>query len=108
MGNKTTIKTRKMLVKSIVIGKLIYTLPLLVNSTQNQLQRLNTLINKCGKTIIGNPCLRWSSNRILNKAGLSNLWHMLIESGLNFIHKLQVNKTPSAIYDYYKVKKTLG
>ena len=72
---------------------------------KNQLQSLNTLINKCGKAIIGNTCLRWSSNRILNRAGLSNIWQMLIESGLNFIHKLQVIKIPSAIYQYYKVTK---
>merc|ERR1712240_29485 len=44
LGNQTQFKTRRTLVKAIVIGKLNYALPLLSNSTQAQLQKLNTLI----------------------------------------------------------------
>ena len=47
LGNKTKFKTRRTLVKSIIIGKLNYALPLLSNSTQSQLQKLNYLITKC-------------------------------------------------------------
>ena len=38
LGNKTLIKTPKSLVKAIIIGKLNYTLPLLINSTHRQLE----------------------------------------------------------------------
>merc|ERR1712239_47365 len=58
LGNKSKVKTRKILVKSIVIGKLNYAL---------QLLSLNTLIIKSCRVIIGNPCLRWCSKRLLNK-----------------------------------------
>ena len=58
LGTQTHIKSRTILVKSIVIGKLNYALPLLSNSTQSQLQKLNTLITKCCKVIISNRCLR--------------------------------------------------
>ena len=37
LGNKTKMKSRIILVKSIIIGKLNYALPLLSNSTQSQL-----------------------------------------------------------------------
>merc|ERR1712240_44833 len=50
LGNKSTLKTRKILVKSIVIGKLNYAL---------QLQKLNTLIIKSCRVKIRNPFLRW-------------------------------------------------
>merc|ERR1712240_391196 len=54
LGNKSTFETRKILVKSIVIGKLNYAPPLLSNSTQAQLQILNTQIIKSCQTILGN------------------------------------------------------
>ena len=102
LSNKTSKKTREILVKSIVIGKLNYTLPLLINSTKSQLQKLNTIINRCGKTIMGNPCLRWTSARILDKCNLTNIWHMLLEQGLNFIHKIQIEKEPKSIFSLYQ------
>ena len=77
LGNKSTFKTRKILVKSIVISKLNYTLPLLSNSTQAQLQKLNTLNIKSCRVIIGNPCLRWCSNSLLNKCQLKTIWNMI-------------------------------
>ena len=51
LGNKTLTKMRKSLVKALVIGKLNYTLPLLINCTQRQLERLNTIINRACKVI---------------------------------------------------------
>merc|ERR1712243_222432 len=101
LGNKSTLKTRKILVKSIVIGKLNYGLPLLSNSTQAQLQKLNTLIIKSCQTILGNPCLRWCSNRLLNKCQLTKIWHTILELGLVYIHKIKLNQTPTSIYEMY-------
>merc|ERR1711873_186658 len=77
LGNKSTLKTRKILVKSIVISKLNYALPLLSNSTQAQLQKLNTLIIKCCQVIMGNLCLRWCSNCLLNKCQHTTIWHTI-------------------------------
>ena len=82
LGTKTLTKSRSILVKAIVIGKLNYSLALLSNSTKSQLQKLNTLITKCCRVIIGNPCLRWTSNRLLNKCNLRTIWHMITEQGL--------------------------
>ena len=66
LGNQTKFKTRRTLVKSIVIRKLNYALPLLSNSTKLQLQKLNSLIIKSCKVIMGNPCLRWNTMKMLN------------------------------------------
>ena len=94
LGNKTQIKSCTILVKSMVRGKLNYTLALLSNSTKQQLQKLNTLITKSCRIIIGNPCLRWTSNRLLNKCKLKTIWHMISEQDLTYRHKIQQTKTP--------------
>ena len=89
LGNKTKFKSRIILVKLIIIRKLDYALPHLSNSTQAQLQKLNTLIIKCCRVIIGNPCLRWTSKRLLNKCQSRTIWNMITEQGLIYIHKIQ-------------------
>ena len=73
------------------------------NSTTAQLNKLNTLILKSYRVIIGSPCLKWNSNRLLNKCKLQTIWHMMTEQGLVYIHKIQTTKTPLAIYEMYKI-----
>merc|ERR1711867_138026 len=63
IGSHTQIKSRIILTKAIVMGKLNYGLPLLCNSTKAQLSKLNTLIIKSCRVIMGGPCLKWASNR---------------------------------------------
>ena len=94
---QTQIKSSIILVKAIVIGKLNYALPLLCNSKKVQLQKLNTLITKSCRTIMGNPCLKWTSSRLLNKFQLQTIWLMITEQGLTYIHKIQLTQTPLVI-----------
>ena len=106
LGTKTQIKSRTILVKAIVIGKLNYALALLSNSTKQQLQKLNTLITKSCRVIIGKPCLRWTSNILLNKCKLKTIWHMITEQGLIYIHKVQQTKISTTIYEIYTLPKS--
>ena len=101
LGTQTKIKSRTTLVKAIVIGKLNYAIALLSNSTQTQIQKLNTLIIKSCRVIMGNPCLRWTSARLLNKCRLHTVWHMITNQGLTYIHKIQTTQTPTLIYENY-------
>ena len=70
LGSHTQIKSRIILTKAIIIGKLNYVLPLLCNSTKTQLNKLNTLVIISCRVIMGSPCLKWSSSRLLNKCKL--------------------------------------
>merc|ERR1712115_281012 len=103
LGSHTQIKSRIISTKAIVIGKLNYALPLLCNSTKAQLYKLNTLITKSCRVIMGSPCLKWTSNRLLNKCKLQTIWHMITEQGLTYIHKIQTTQTPLAIYEMYNI-----
>ena len=85
------------------MGKLNYTIPLLINCTNGQLNRLNTVINKACKVIMGNPCLKWTSERLNNRCGIKNIWHIIMERGLNMIHKIILKYTPVQIYEELKV-----
>merc|ERR1712240_901285 len=103
LGNKTKFETRRTLVKSIIIGQLNYTLPLQSNSTKLQLQKLNTLITKSCKAIIGNPCIRWNTTKMITKCKSRTIYQLINEQGLYYIHKIQATRTPTSIYNLYKV-----
>ena len=74
LTTNTTIKTRNVLTKAIVIGKLNYCLPLLCNSRQAQLTQLNTLITKSCWTIMGSRCTRWTNEKLLNKCQMQTIY----------------------------------
>ena len=52
---------------------------------------------------MGNPCLKWSNNRLLNKCKMQSIYHMITEQVINYIHKLQVTQTPQALYNMYNI-----
>ena len=103
LGNKTKFETRQTLAKAIIIGKLNYTLPLHANSTKLQLQKLNTLITKTCKAIIGSPCNRWNTIKMTTKCKLRTIYQLINEQGLYYIHKIQATKTPTSLYKLYNI-----
>merc|ERR1712240_513038 len=66
-----------------------------------QLQKLNILIIKSCQIILGNSCLKWCSNQLLNKCQLTMIWHTISELGLVYIQKVKLNQTPTSIYEMY-------
>ena len=103
LTTNTTVKTRKILTKAIVIGKLNYCLPLLCNSRQAQLTQLNTLITKSCRTIMGSRYPRWTNEKLFNKCQMPTIYQSINNQALNYIHKLQSTKTPPSLYTMYKI-----
>ena len=99
----TTIKSRKILTKAIVIGKLNYCLPLLCNARQAQLAHLNTLITKSCQTIMGSRCPRWTNEKLLNRCQMPTIYQSINNQALNYIHRLQSTKTPPSLYTMYRI-----
>ena len=54
---------------------------------------------------MGNPCLKWSNSRLLNKCKMQTIYHMITEQAINYIHKLQTTQTPQALYNMYNIPK---
>ena len=94
----TTIKSRLIITKAIVIGKLNYCLPLLCNAKKSQLSKLNTLVTKSCQTIMGSQCPRWSNNKLLNRCQMQTIHQMINDQALNYIHKIQSTKIPLSLY----------
>ena len=80
-----------------------YCLPLLCNANISQLAKLNTLVIKSCRTIMGSPCLKWSSGRLINKCKMHTIYNMITEQAMNYIHKIQTTQIPQALYNMYNI-----
>ena len=101
--HNSTVKARNILTKAIVIGKLNYCLPLLCNARKAQITDLNTLITKSCRTIMGSRCPRWTNEKLLNKCNMPSIYQSINNQALNYIHRLQSTKIPTALYNMYKI-----
>ena len=101
--HNTTVKARNILTKAIVIGKINYCLPLLCNARKAQLTDLNTPITKSCRVIMGSRCPRWTNEKLLNKCRMPTVYQSINNQALNYIHRLQSTKIPTALYNMYKI-----
>ena len=101
--HNSTVKARNILTKAIVIGKLNYCLPLLCNARKAQITDLNTLVTKSCRTIMGSRCPRWTNEKLLNKCNMPSIYQSINNQALNYIHRLQSTKIPTALYNMYKI-----
>ena len=101
--HNTTVKARNILTKAIVIGKMNYCLPLLCNARKAQLTDLNTLIMKSCHTIMGSKCPRWRNDKLLDKCNMPSIYQSINNQALNYIHRLQSTKMPTALYNMYRI-----
>ena len=95
----TTLKTRLMIANAIILSTLNHLLPLLINAHKQQLQQLQTLLLKSTRLVIGSPCFKWSTSRMLKACNWHTIYHMITIQSTIFIHNIIAHKTPSAIYN---------
>ena len=86
-----------MLINSTIISVFKYGCPLLINSSQQSLNKLNSLLLKCTHPIIGFQSYRWSRNKILNNLKWSSIFHMITYESIMFIHKAVFENHPKSI-----------
>merc|ERR1712240_336849 len=103
ISQNSTIKARNILTKAIVIGKLNYCLPLLCNARKAEIIDLNTLITKSCRTIMGSRCPKWTNQRLLNRCNMPTIQQSINNQALNYIHRLQSIKIPTALFNMYNL-----
>ena len=57
----TNFHTRKVFVKSLILGKLLYTIPLYTQVTNKQLSKIHKVIMSAARVIIGSYCFKKST-----------------------------------------------
>merc|ERR1712240_403560 len=103
LTNITSMKTRLVFIKSLVLGKLLYAIPLYTQVTLKQLNMIHKVIMTSARVSIGSYCFKKSTKYILDKCNILNVKQMIIFSTLIFINKLIQYRVPQSILELYNV-----
>ena len=98
----TSFDTRNTFIKSFVIGKLIYAMPLYMNCSVHNIEKLHKVLMSAARAAIGSYCFRKSKIYILNKCKLLNIKNLILFSTLSFFYKLNLRGQPQAIIKLYQ------
>ena len=52
---------------------------------------------------MGSRCPRWTNQKLLNRCNMPTIYQSINNQALNYIHRLQSTKTPTALYNMYKI-----
>ena len=99
----TNFETRLKFLNAHIMGNINYLLPLYKGCNIDLIAKIHKVIICAAKTAIGNPCFKKSNAFMLNKCKWLPINKLIDCAVLNLIHKIIINKTPSVIYNYYKI-----
>ena len=80
-------------------------LPLYMGSTKEQLTKIHKVLMTAARGAIGDYCFKKSVTYILNKCGWMSINKMIQCASINLIHKIIINKTPTPIFNIYKINR---
>ena len=90
-----------MLTNSIIMSVFRYSAPILIDSTILQINRLQTLLIKNSRPILGHQSLKWSSNKILDKLNWVSIPHLIMSESLKFFHMINFEQEPKSMTKFF-------
>ena len=92
-------RTKRMLTNSLIISVFRYASPLLINSTDIEINKLQVLLMKCSRPILGYQSLKWSTTKIMNKLNWLTIPHMIAKESILFLHKISFENIPKSLFN---------
>merc|ERR1712240_593468 len=94
-------KSKIIFFKSMVLSVIRYCCPILVDSDAKMIDRLQTLLMKCTRPILGFQSFKMSTLQIMSELRIQTVHLMIIRESIQFIHKVLSKKSPGVIYDLF-------
>ena len=93
----TDLRTSKMIANAIIISIFKYSCPILINSETILINKLNTLLMKCTRPLLGFQSFKWNTTTIMKKLGWVTVHQMIFIETVNFLHKCIFEGKPATI-----------
>ena len=97
----TTFKIRLNFIKSFVVGKLIYAMPIYMGIPNILMDKFHKVIMTGARAAMGNYCMYKSVNYIFKTCNIMSIKDMLLFSSLSLLHKLHIYRLPESIMDNF-------
>ena len=75
--------------------------PLLINSSAIEIKKLQVLLMKCSRPILGYQSLKWSTSKIMSKLNWLTIPHMIAKESILFLHKISFENIPKSLFNLY-------
>merc|ERR1712240_72924 len=97
----STKKSKIIFFKSMVLSVIRYCSPLLVDSDAKLIDKLQTLLMKCTRPILGFKSYKLSTLQIMSELRIQTVHQLIVKESIQFIHKVLMRKSPAVIYDLF-------
>ena len=101
VGKFMNFGTRCAFIKSYVLGKLQYGLPLYLGMKKELVDKFHKIIMRSARTIIGSYCFKKSKKYILSKCKILPIEEYIVCASLKLIYNIFEDKSPRAIIDLF-------
>ena len=99
--NFSTKKSKIFFFKSMVLSVIRYCSPLLIDSDVKMIDKLQTLLMKCTRPILGFTSFKLSTLQIMAELRIQTVHLMIMRETIQFIHKVLVKKAPGVIFNLF-------
>merc|ERR1711895_142861 len=94
-------KSKIIFFKSMVLSVIRYCSPILVDSDAKLIDKLQTLLMKCTRPILGFQSFKMSTLHIMSELRIQTVHQMIVRESIQFIHKVLSKKSPGVIYELF-------
>ena len=94
-------KSKIIFFKSMVLSIIRYCSPILIDSDAKMIDKLQTLLMKCTRPILGFHSFKMSTLQIMSELRIQTVHLMIIRESIQFIHKVLSKKAPGVIYELF-------
>ena len=94
-------RTKIVFLNSMVLSVFRYCCPILIDSEVKTIDKLQTLLMKCTRPILGIKSFKMSTMTIISELKILTVQHMVMKEAIQFIHKILFNKSPTSIFNLF-------
>merc|ERR1712115_506389 len=91
--------TKIIFLKSMVVSIFRYCSPILIDSEVKMIDKLQTLLMKCTRLILGIKSFKMSTLQIMTELKILTVQQLVMKESIQFIHKILTNKSPGVIFN---------
>ena len=87
-------RTSLMVMNSVIISVFKYACPIIIDANASLHKKLNTLLLRCSRVILGFESFKWNTTKIMKNLGWYTYQHTLMIESVSFIHKCIYENLP--------------
>ena len=98
-------RTKLILINSLIISVFRYCSPLLIDSNCKMIDKLQTLLMKCTRRVLGFKSYKMSTVAIMRELKMVTIHHLVVKEAIQFVHKIIFNGGPKVIYKLFTLSR---